>query len=68
MYVNKNKKVKNKKVGKIRPGLEPWKRFKVQRLTPPSHRVYDYNLKKLAELRPSGKSWNKTVVLLERLC
>ena len=29
---------------------------------------YDYNLKKSPELRPSGKSWNKIVVLLGRLC
>ena len=41
--------------------------MKVQRLTPPSHHVYDYNLKKLQELRPSGKSWHKIFVLLGRL-
>ena len=49
MYVNQNKNVKNKKVGKIRPGLEPWKKWKVRRLTPPSHHVYYYNLKKLPD-------------------
>ena len=34
MFVNQNKKGKNKKVGKIRPGIELWEREKVQRLTP----------------------------------
>ena len=66
MYVNQNK-VKNKKVGKICSGLEPWERLKVQRLTPLSHHVYDYNLK-LPELRTSGKFWHKIFVLLGRLC
>ena len=51
---------------KIRPGLEPWKRWKVQRLTPSSHHVYDYNRKKLPKLRPSVKSWHKSFVLLGR--
>ena len=55
---------KIKKVEKIRQGFEPWLRWKVQRSTLPSHHVYDYNLKKLPELRPSGKSWHKIIALL----
>ena len=34
-------------------------------LTPPIHHVYDYNLKNLQELRPSGKSWHKIFVTRE---
>ena len=49
MYAIKIKKLKIKRVGGIHPGLELW-----QRLKKTSHHVYNYNLKKLPELRFSG--------------